>query len=344
MRNQLFSRQNINQYLSNIAAVAGVKEIEYASGPAKGVRALEVYTGSGFRFVVLPDRGMDIAEATYKGIPIAWVGKQGIFAPQFFQNGDLEFMKVFFAGLLTTCGLTQAGKPCVDESIIFGKEAYGLHGRINTIPAENCGYQCEWAGEEYRIKLFGQVRQARLYGENLLLKREIETSLGSNEILITDEVINEGHMPTEMMLLYHLNFGYPVVSENSRLSTNYQEGLPFNDFAKTKDGNYTTYGRPEPEYLNDNYWLKNPTEEDVNLTLFNEKIGLGVKVEYSNKSLPYCTEWINLAAQDYVVGLEPGNCMPEGRVNARENKRLDTIAPRETKKFKLRISLIDRVG
>jgi len=216
-----------------------------------------------------------------------------------------------------------------------------LHGRINTIPAENHGYHCDWEGDEYRIKLYGQVRQARLYGENLLLKRKIETSLGSNEILITDEILNEGHVPTEIMLLYHLNFGYPVVSEQSRLTTNFQEGFPFNDFAKKKDGNYTTYGPPEPEYLNDNYWLRNPIEDHVNLTLFNEEIGLGVTVEYSHQNLPYCTEWINLAAQDYVVGLEPGNCMPEGRVNARANHRLDKIGPGETKTFKLKISLID---
>ena len=46
-----------------------------------------------------------------------------------------------------------------------------------------------------------------------------------------------------------------------------------------------------------------------------------------------------MGQQDYVVGIEPANCLTEGRHTAREQGILQYIAPQEEKHFHLTITL-----
>ena len=50
-----------------------------------------------------------------------------------------------------------------------------------------------------------------LFGENLLLTRTISTRLGANQFTLKDVVRNEGYRSTPHIMLYHCNFGFPVV-------------------------------------------------------------------------------------------------------------------------------------
>src|SRR5258705_13654089 len=82
-------------------------------------------------------------------------------------------LRSFFGGLLTTCGLTQVGQPCVD-----GDEQLGLHGRIGNTPAEDVWAHAEWQGEDYGLSAGGTMRETRVYGEDLPLSRRIRVRLG----------------------------------------------------------------------------------------------------------------------------------------------------------------------
>ena len=55
------------------------------------------------------------------------------------------------------------------------------------------------------------MRQAAVFGENLHLHRRIEAEVGTDEIRISDRVVNHGFSDTPHMLLYHLNVGYPLL-------------------------------------------------------------------------------------------------------------------------------------
>ena len=44
-----------------------------------------------------------------------------------------------------------------------------------------------------------------------------------------------------------------------------------------------------------------------------------------------------LRVRDYVLGLEPGNCTPDGRNVMREKGLLDFIKPNEKKTFSFRV-------
>jgi len=212
---RIVSKNDLTRRVGQISQIAGARACELSSGLARGVEAIDVKTGTGFEFTVLAGRALDIAWASYKGAPIGYIAKSGVVGPaHFVENGAEGFLRNFFAGLLTTAGLRNIGPPVQD-----GDESLGLHGRVSNIPAEDVCVSQGWQGDDYKIRLAGTVRQARTFGECLVLHREITTQLGSNALVVRDVVENAGFRPEPMMLLYHCNFGYPLVSADSRIFT-----------------------------------------------------------------------------------------------------------------------------
>ncbi|MDD3839487.1 MAG: aldose 1-epimerase family protein [Clostridia bacterium] len=324
-----FTKQEIRSYVGNISNIAGAKRYILKEGKADGVEAVDVKTGTGFNFTVLPGRGMDIAWVDYCGIPISWMSKAGIGAAKYFENDGICFLRNFFGGLLTTCGLTHAGGPQEDNG-----EKLGLHGRISNIPANNVSVEEYWDEDDLFIKVKGKVRQAMVFGENLVLTREITAKLGESKLYIHDTVENEGYNETPFMLLYHMNFSYPVVSEDSRLIVPSIKVEPATDIAEKGIDKYNVFQAPTPGYLEQVFFHMMPKDKGlVKAALVNDKLKLGAYVQYSPEQLPYFTQWKQMGQQDYVVGLEPGNCIPEGRVNAREGGRLQILKPGDKKEF-----------
>ena len=76
------TKKELMKRIGDISQIAGAKLYELKSGRAKGVTAIDVKTGSGFSFTVLPDRAMDIAWAEYKGIPLSFISKTGVCSPR----------------------------------------------------------------------------------------------------------------------------------------------------------------------------------------------------------------------------------------------------------------------
>lgn len=330
-------KYKLQKYVGQMRQVAGVREIEFREGRASGVKAVEVSTGSGFSFTVLPDRGMDIADATYCGKPLAWMSKNGITAPQYFENGGIGFLRSFSGGLITTCGLTQAGDPGVD-----GDEVLGIHGRISHIPAENYEVREYWDDCDYRIEISGRVRESCLYKENLVLKREIRCSMGESRVTVADSVENQGFCESPFMLLYHINLGYPIVSEDSRLYSSAHQVTPWNEDAMKGDGLYDKFETPAKDYQWQAFLHHMPEEEErVYAAVVNEELSLGVYVSYRQDQLPCFNEWKMMGQQDYVVGLEPGINIPEGRLSARDNGTLRTLKPGETYHNEYEIGVLD---
>ena len=70
---------------------------------------------------------MDIANAYFHGSAVSWISKAGITAPAFYEKDGFGWLRGFYGGLITTCGLDNVGGPYDDK---------GLHGRIANTPAE----------------------------------------------------------------------------------------------------------------------------------------------------------------------------------------------------------------
>jgi len=65
--------------------------------------------------------------------------------------------------------------------------------------------------------------------------------------------------------------------------------------------------------------------------VYNPDISKGLKIKYDTAELPCFTQWKQMGEYDYVMGLEPGNCYPDGRDVMRKKNLLQFIAPGESK-------------
>ena len=211
--NRDWSKAELLRRVGHMDQLAGIRLLEVGDGKARGCRMLDVWTGTGLRFQVNADRALDISSCDFKGIPISWRSPTGDVHPAYYEPQGVGWLRSFPGGLLTTCGLDQFGLPSQDGGVEFG-----LHGRISNTPSVQVNYRTYWDGDDYKLEINAETRQASLFGENLVLRRRISTTLGSNCIRIEDIITNEGFDPAPHMLLYHFNLGFPLVSENTRLA------------------------------------------------------------------------------------------------------------------------------
>ena len=325
-----YTKSQLRKNIGDISQIGGATEFVYSQGKANSVKAIEVRNGSGLRFVILPDRGMDIAYAEYKGTPISYISKTGIASANHYDEPD--FLRNFYAGLLTTCGITYMGPPCEDD----GKKL-GLHGRISNIPAYDVGIVQEWQDDDFVISVRGKVRESTVFGENMVLTRTIKTKLGENKIIIEDEVENEGFEPTPLMMLYHMNFGFPLISGATELKTNCTNLRAKDAEAQKGIKDACKFSEPISGYKEQVFYrdaVKNSFAE-----LMNKEIGLSVKLEFDGEELPYLIEWKQMGEQEYVVGVEPSTYTVDGRAKARERNELLFLGPQENKKNTIIINI-----
>jgi len=73
----------------------------------------------------------------------------------------------------------------------------------------------------------------------------------------------------------------------------------------------------------------------------NDRLKMGAYVKFSKDTIPYFTEWKMMGEGEYVLGMEPGNCFPLGRRREREEGRLVTLQPGESKKISLEIGILE---
>lgn len=332
------TKKNVSSYVGDISQIADAKEAVLSAGKADGVRVIEVKTGSGLCFTVVPSRALDIAWAEYKGTPLAHISKSGVTHPSFFEKDGLSFLRGFYCGLMTTCGLTYFGAPCVDEG-----EALGLHGRVSNIPAQDVSVSREWEGDDYVIRVKGKVQESSIFSENLVLSREITVKMGGKTIHVHDEVENCGFSESPFMLMYHCNFGYPVVSEDTVFITPKTKVTPRDEEAAKGLNDYARFQEPQAGFAEQVFYheMEPAADGSTYMCLFNEKLGLGAYVKSNQNQLKYFVEWKMMGAGDYVVGLEPATWKPEGRAEARRRGELVFIQPGEIKTFDLEIGVLE---
>ena len=131
---QELSRDEVLARVGALDQVAGVRRIRLEDGPEDGVGAVELRTGGGLSYTVLPSRAMDIAAAECDGIPLAWRSGAGDVHPAYSYRTS-GWNMAWFGGLMATCGLDNVGSPGEDELGPFGQ-----HGFLNGVAARQVSY------------------------------------------------------------------------------------------------------------------------------------------------------------------------------------------------------------
>ncbi len=331
--NRQWSRQALLERVGHIEQIAGVRAVEATDGAGRGSRVFSVYTGAGLAFDVVADRALDIGACTFKGLPLAWASPAGLVHPGFYEAEGLGWLRSFGGGLVTTCGLDHFGAPAVD-----GGEAFGIHGRISSLPAEQASYRTFWQGDDYVLEVSGSVRQARLFGENLLLQRRIVTTLGATSLVIEDTVTNQGFAPQPHMILYHCNLGFPLVDAESRIVLDTGETVARDSEAARGLDAWDRCQAPTPSYREQVFRHAPRADADghCQVRVENPVLGLALAITYDQPSLPHLFQWKMMGQGAYVLGIEPANSSAiEGRAVARERDDLPHLAPGESRSYRL---------
>jgi hypothetical protein len=319
--------------LGGMEAAAGVMRYRLDEGPGNGMRIAEVYTAAGLRYSILPDRGMDIGAASFRGIPIAFAGKGGVMNAAY-ASTSRNFYRYFTGGLVYTCGLENAGEPCETPG-----GTLPMHGSRTFLSAFDVSSSMEQDKGCPVLRVRGKMRSASLFGENILLTREIVSGAENGNIVILDTIENQGSSVYEYMLLYHINFGFPLVSPDSTVRTNHRSVFYLATTRTPKEEEYRCFTEPKKTSPEQTFEMHNSEGNRLNAVLENPRIGLKASVSCRLDELPCFTQWVSMAEQDYALGLEPGTHNPVGRSKAAAAGGLVRLAPDEQKSYSVSISI-----
>lgn len=333
-----FSKRDILQRVGDVSQIADIREGVLSAGRADGMRVLDVKTGGGLRFSVLPSRAMDIAWASYDEKPLAHISKSGIVKPEFYEKDERSFLRSFSCGLLTTCGTTQMGTPCECDG-----EQLGLHGRLSNIPSYDVFADKHWEDDEYVLRLGGKVKESRIFGENMELSRILKTSMGRNTIEINDTVVNNGFKASPLMMLYHINLGYPLVSGNSVMGISCNTSiLPRDEAAEKGMRDIWSLSDPIHDYGEQVFFHElDASAEKCTVAVYNQELNYGVYIAFPVSDFPNLCHWKMMGEGDYVLGIEPCTVPPIGRKRAMDRGILQMLEPQTSRQFHIEIGILD---
>jgi hypothetical protein len=303
--------------------LAGVDLITFEDGHARNTRALDVRSGSGLRFQVLPDRGLDIGLAEFAGVGLCWLPPKGLAGPWFYEgdHDDYAWLRVGLGGLFNTAGLVSMGTPQTVPTEQYGftqrlSARYGTHDRIAVTPSERFNYGEDWDGDRLVLWAEGTVRQDIAYGENLTLARRYEIEAGTSMISIRDEVTNEGFFPTPHQILYHFNLGFPFLRPGGRVIA--KPDGPVGDLSFSTESvsvkspdRWQHITEPEPNFTHEGFTVPLEADGDEILTVA-VATGAGadrmaVFLRTRRAQLPCYVLWRMMREGLYAYGLEPCN-------------------------------------
>ena len=236
-----------------------------------------------------------------------------------------------WGSMMFTCGLSNVGPL---QQMPDGK-TQPQHGFIRNTPAEHCGARTYWIGDDYYLELTGTMRESSLFGTNLVLRRTITTKLGDPAVEIRDEIENESSTENvPCMLMYHCNAGLPLIDACSVFEIDPVESGDRDEIAANgrKEESYKVFGDPIVGYDEQVFYHKLPADENgwCHATMVNPERKLALTVSYHNQELPYLIHWKCKDAGNYVTGIAPAHCHPEGGHKEAENGTLRRLAAHET--------------
>ena len=328
----------IRRFVGNMEQFSNIREMTVENGRSRGMRIYQVQAGNGLEFDLLPDKALDIARLTYKGININWQAKTGFASPVFASPVLNEFDRYFSGGMLLTCGLKNTGPDHVDSMGRFQP----LHGRIGITPCERSWYNCFFTEDDYCLEAGGVVRDALLCSHNLTITRVIRTFLSKSEIEITDTLQNEEPCETDYLILYHFNFGYPFLTPSVKIEIPEGEKPvePRTEWAAKGIEYWKRMEPPEDEYEEQCYFHHPESGSDgfCMASITNPDLGVKVRLSYQNENLPVLTEWKSIRAGEYVLGIEPGNSYLTGMENEKLNGHIGKIGGFEKREFRMKLA------
>lgn len=327
---------SVFEYIGNQDQLISYQETKLLGGKSDELRLAHVSNGAGLQVILIPDRCLDIYQVCFKGVNLNYLSPIGIVAPSYYDSDGDQFLRSFFVGMLTTCGLQNTGAPSEAN-----EKKQGLHGRISNTPAEFYTYERGMDSDTPYLILKAKMREMKLFNENLVLEREIKFVYGEDVIYLTDTIRNEAFTARPVVYGLHLNYGYPFLCEKTelRLNTNVQNIQPLTELAAQHIDSWNNIEPPSSPYEERCYYHELIPDEHgtVSYSLFNSELNMGIEVSYLKKELPYFTQWKMLGKGEYVLGLEPFNYLPTDYKIGDERCSAPILEPGESLTYHLKV-------
>ena len=299
-----------------------IRKMTLHGGRQEGVDVILVDNGK-LKFTVCPTRGMGVLSATMGDVFLGWSSPvKEVVHPKLINlqsRGGLGWLEGFNEWMVR-CGLESAGHPGVDRFINnVGAEAtmeLTLHGKIANIPASEVEVVID-PEPPHRLRVRGRVEERMFYGPKLVLQSEISTTPGSNTLQLADLIVNDGEDEQEFQIIYHPNFGPPLLEDGSTFAGAVERVTPFNEHAAKDVASYAEYHGPRLGFIEQVYCLRPKPDRAGRATIMlrNKARDRAVSMNFATSELPFVSLWKNTNAlkEGYVTGLEPGTGFPNNR-------------------------------
>jgi hypothetical protein len=324
-----------------IAATLGglaVRATRLRGGLRDGVLEVELVAGAN-RAVVLPDRGLGIWKLSVGAIELGWQSPvAGPVHPRFVPLAEPSGIGWLdgFDELVARCGLVNNGAPDFDAS---GRLTHGLHGRIANLPAY--GVEVVLDDAAGTVTLTGAVDETRFLCHRLRMTTALTLHAGQPRLAWTDTVENLSDRPTTMQMLYHVNFGPPLLGAGAELVVPLVELAPRDAAAAADVPTWNRYAAPQPGRGEEVHFMRLAPDAAGRATalLVAADGAQAASLSWRAAELPCFTLWKNQGgrADGYVTGLEPGTNYPNPRSFEETQGRVVALAPHARVSFDLAI-------
>ena len=267
--------------VNNFKQLASVTRYTITSGQEKDIDVIDCNNGK-IRFLLNEGKGLDVMQLYHKGTNVSFLSKNA------HTNREIDYLSRFEGGMLYTCGFDSVGR----------RDGYEMHGTYHNYRAEITHLECSENG----IIIEGNIRMSALFGKNLLVKRRVYSEINSDSVRISDTLINEAYAPEDYCVLYHVNFGYPMLDEGAEIVGDIAEVTPLTDWANENIATAQLIEKPIACKEETCYYL---TLNEPKISLVNKTLGKKCTLTYSEDTLPCFLEWKSMASGDYALGLEP---------------------------------------
>ena len=309
-------------------------------GRQEGVQVIDVQNGA-MTFTIVPTRGFEVWQAHVGKLRLGWDSPvKEIIHPAYARlndNGGRGWV-AGFGGLMVRGGLASFGNPVQD-----GDQQLTLHGHVDYTPASHLDVRYE-PGPVPRLVFRGVVNDVQTFGPQLQLTSEISTVIGKPEIVFDDAVTNLSDAPQEIQLLYHTNFGPPLLGAQAEFVAPVKKVQPINAVSAAGGlAGWNRYGGPHGAGY---------AAQVFNMSLYSDAAGMtaamlkapdggqGVLMRFDTRGLPFMSLWKNETTEKagYVTGLEPGTGFPNTRPEERAAGRVPLLKGGEVYRTHLAIT------
>ncbi|KAG7299015.1 hypothetical protein JYU34_017490 [Plutella xylostella] len=314
-------------------------------GKQEGSKVLTVTSQNGLTIALSPSRGMDLLHVSGHGVRLGWDSPvQEIVNPAYInlesRNG-LGWLDGFNE-MMVRCGFEWSGHPVTKDGVL-----YTLHGRAGNTPASKVEVTVdEKAPHEIRIR--GLLKEVTFKKAKLETWTELRYVPGSDSFTVHDVLTNQADYAHDYQIIYHSNFGTPILEKDARFIAPLKSVSPFNDYAKSGLNTWNVYGAPTKDFdeMVFNLAPKADSDSKTVAALINSKGDKGASIEFDIRQLPLLTLWKNTDTlkQGYVTGIEPGTNYAYPVTIEEAQGRVKRLQPGQSAEFTLTYSLLKDAG